>query len=72
MGCTSISLVYVDINDGADSIALAYDGYCNYLIPEGASQTIFMVKVKPTDKVDLSAIVDQDWSESEDPTNVSP
>ena len=64
--------MYVDINDGADTTALAYSGNCNYLIPEGESQTIFMVKVQPTDKVVLSAIVDQNWFVSEDPTNVSP
>ena len=72
MGCISVSQVSVEINDGAATTVVADSGNCNYLIPEGESQTIFMVKVQPEDKVVFSAIVDQNWSISEDPTNVSP
>ena len=64
-GCVSVEEVSYHLN-GVKELIDSTDSYCNHLVPDGEEQTIFNLKVLPTDEVVLNAVVDQDWCESVD------
>ena len=70
-GCVSIEEVSYHLN-GVKELIDSTDSYCNHLVPDGEEQTIFNLKVLPTDEVVLNAVVDQDWCESVDSSSVGP
>ena len=77
-GCIDIAQVYWTQNGttieylpggtGEEYAAL----YCNYMVPEDEQQTLFTVEAEPHDVFNIYAIVDQEWSTSENADSVAP
>ena len=70
-GCVNITEVSYSLN-GVKTTLNSTDTYCNYLLPEDKTQTMFSLQVDPADVVVLYAIVDQEWCDSVDADNVAP